>query len=382
MDNITHTLTGAALGAAGLRRLTPLATATLVLAANAPDVDILSYLNGEYAALAFRRGWTHGIPALLVWPFIVAGVVLAYDRLVRRRRRPDAEPARAGPLALLALIGVATHPALDWLNTYGMRWLVPIDRSWSYGDAVFIVDPWLWLLLGGGVVIGYATSRLRLGGWILLGALMSWLVLGTGVVPPAARLVWIAGIVLIAAARALGSATFRARRREHLARGAAALAVTYIVAMIAMDGAARRDVARQLGERQAVLDLMIAPAPANPFAAGVVIVTADGYQFGEHHWLRRERFVLEPAAVPNTAGPAGLGRATLETILARARRDPRVRDFLVWSRYPFFHVADAGGAYDVRIGDARYSRRGGGSLGGLVVSVPYADVNPTTGESQ
>ena len=92
MDNLTHSLVGAALARSGLERRTPIATATLVIAANAPDVDVLSYARGEWFALSFRRGITHGVPALIVLPWLVAGAVMAWDRGVRRRRSPDAPP--------------------------------------------------------------------------------------------------------------------------------------------------------------------------------------------------------------------------------------------------------------------------------------------------
>ena len=109
------------LARAGLDGTTPLATATLVVAANAPEVDVLAYTQGEWFALAFRRGITHGVPAMAVLPFAVAGAMAAWDRLVRRRRRPDAPPARFPALLLLSFVGVLTHPTLDWMNTYGMR---------------------------------------------------------------------------------------------------------------------------------------------------------------------------------------------------------------------------------------------------------------------
>jgi len=72
------------LARAGLDGTTPLATATLVVAANAPDVDVLAYTQDEWFALAFRRGITHGVPAMAVLPFAVAGAMAAWDRLVRR----------------------------------------------------------------------------------------------------------------------------------------------------------------------------------------------------------------------------------------------------------------------------------------------------------
>ena len=75
-----------------------------------------------------------------------------------RWRRPDATgpPLVGGWLLGLSYLAVATHPTLDWLNTYGMRWWMPFSETWYYGDSVFIIDPWLWLLLGGAVFLGVA----------------------------------------------------------------------------------------------------------------------------------------------------------------------------------------------------------------------------------
>ena len=42
MDPVCHSLAGLAMGQAGLRRRTPLALPTLVLGANAPDIDVVT----------------------------------------------------------------------------------------------------------------------------------------------------------------------------------------------------------------------------------------------------------------------------------------------------------------------------------------------------
>src|SRR3990170_3999351 len=119
MDPITHTLAGATMARAGLDRRTPLATAALLLGANAPDIDIITgFFGGENVTLACRRGWTHGPLAMLALPFAVAGILMVWDRWMRRRRAPRALPAEAMPLLQLAALGVFSHPALDWLNTY------------------------------------------------------------------------------------------------------------------------------------------------------------------------------------------------------------------------------------------------------------------------
>jgi len=151
MDPLCHSLVGASLAHAGLRRATPLATATLLVGANLPDVDGITYLISRDLALGVRRGWTHGLLSMAVWPFVLAGVMLALDRW-RRRGRPDLRPAVPARLLLVAAIGVVSHPALDWLNSYGIRLLMPFSGRWFYGDAAFIADPWLWLIAAAGVV--------------------------------------------------------------------------------------------------------------------------------------------------------------------------------------------------------------------------------------
>ena len=74
MDNLAHTLAGASLAQAGLKRYTPLATTTLVIGANLPDVDALATFWGGDFSLLFRRGWTHGVLAMLVWPLALTAL--------------------------------------------------------------------------------------------------------------------------------------------------------------------------------------------------------------------------------------------------------------------------------------------------------------------
>jgi inner membrane protein len=215
MDPVAHTFAGAALAAAGLRRATPLAAAALVLGANAPDVDVFAYFAGSYEAIAFRRGWTHGVLAVALWPFVLAGLLLLWDRGVRRRRDPTATPARAGPLLAVSGLAVVTHPALDWLNNYGLRWLMPFDGRWFYGDALFIVDPWVWLILGGAAFLTFSRSRLALVRWTVFALVATWIVVGNAeLVPPLMRALWVAGIAALLALRwALRRFARRARAR-------------------------------------------------------------------------------------------------------------------------------------------------------------------------
>jgi inner membrane protein len=372
MDPIAHTFTGAALAGAGLRRASPLAAATLIVAANAPDIDVFAYWFGDqYASLAFRRGWTHGLLALVIWPFVLAGVMLAWDRLVRRRRRPDAEPARAGPLALVAALGVLTHPALDWLNNYGMRWLMPFDGRWFYGDALFIVDPWVWLALGGALFLAHSRSWGGIVAWAALAALLSLLVLGTDRVPLAARVLWVGWLAALAAVRLARRGAVPARplspprplAAERLLQGALVATGVYVFGMIAADALARRTVAREalaLGI-QDVQGVMVAPAPANPFAGTAVIETPDAYYRGRFGWFAAPRLALTAEPILRGADP---------DVVAAASATRAAADFLTWARFPFFVVRERKQGYRVRIGDARYEdEAAAGSLRGLVVDL-------------
>lgn len=158
MDNICHTLVGAALGEAGLKRTTRFGTAALVIASNLPDVDVLVFAT-DTPSVSFRRGWTHGVGAQILLPIVFTGVLWLVGR--RRARAGDGSPPlRAGWLLALSYLGVYSHVFLDYLNTYGVRLLTPLDWRWFYGDAVFIIDPVLWVVLGAGVSLARRGRRL------------------------------------------------------------------------------------------------------------------------------------------------------------------------------------------------------------------------------
>ena len=303
MDNLAHTLAGAALAKAGLDRRTPLATPTLLIAANLPDVDVLSYLRDPLFALTFRRGWTHGILAMAVLPVMLAAGMAAWDRYVRRRRRPGVAPAPVRELLLVSLVGVLSHPLLDLLNTYGVRLLMPFSSRWFYGDTLFIIDPWLWMLLAATWLLG---------------------TLANGTKQPV-----IAGRETRRGAQAIG-----------------ALALLYIGVMYALGQATRAEAAADSAALAPGAEpgrTMAAPVPANPFRRAVLFDVGEGYRWAAFDW-RSPAPRLEPASgviAKNFGEPAV--RAALE--------HPDARAFLGWSRFPAAAVVPAG----VRLYDLRYA---------------------------
>ena len=201
MEPLAHTLAGACLAESGLKRLTPLASSTLIIAANLPDVDGACYLHSADVAFALRRGWTHGILAIALLPLALTAVMIVVDRVMARRHP---ERPRAKPLALLGLaaLGVLSHPFLDWLNNYGVRLLMPFSERWFYGDTLFIVDPWLWLILGGAAMLAWTTHTRGRVTAAALGAGTTALMLLAPVVPEWARAAWMTGLAVWALARA------------------------------------------------------------------------------------------------------------------------------------------------------------------------------------
>ncbi len=300
MDNLAHTLAGAALAKAGLERRTPLAMPTLLVAANLPDIDVLAYLRDPLFALTFRRGWTHGVLAMVLLPLVLAGGMVAWDRMVRLRWRPVAKPAPPRELLVVSLVGVLSHPLLDLLNTYGVRLLMPFSGGWFYGDTLFIVDPWLWGMLGVGAGISIWMSR----------------------------------------------RAEEQKSRSYPAQVALIVAGCYVAAMFALGQIARRSAAREaaaIGIRP--VRLMASPVPVDPLQRSVLFDLDGLYRWGSFD--RRgsaPRLTLAPDAIP---------RQFEHPAVAAALENPDARAFLGWSRFPAAAVTPAGvRLYDLRYADA------------------------------
>jgi inner membrane protein len=209
MEPVTHFLTGACIGRAGLNRKTAYATLAAVLAAEAADIDILWGLAGPVEELKHHRGITHTFIAVPVVAAAAVGMVWLYDRWRQRRQEagvpalkghgfsrattspnedtalaaegmqfgnmnspqglkpenslvrltarlkscpfkastPNAQPIRWGWLYGTAFLSALSHLLLDWTNNYGVRPFFPFNPRWYAGSIVFIAEPVLWALL-------------------------------------------------------------------------------------------------------------------------------------------------------------------------------------------------------------------------------------------
>ena len=164
MDNITHSLFGWTIARAGLGRRVPYATATLILASNVPDVDIVAGFRGGVDYLAVHRGPTHGPLGVIGLGLVIAGIISASARLRARRKSSGVENIAPQFFARwwgLAMIGIVCHVLMDLPTSYGTRLLSPFVWTWYAFDWMPIIDVYLWLVLTVALIVGSITRRKR-----------------------------------------------------------------------------------------------------------------------------------------------------------------------------------------------------------------------------
>jgi inner membrane protein len=298
----------------------------MVIGANLPDVDVLVYVfaGGGTHALAFRRGWTHGVLAMIVLPVLLAGIMTWVGHMfdARRGRARAGPPISASQLLLLSAISIWTHPLFDLMNNYGVRLLMPFSSRWFYGDTLFIVDPWIWAALALGTFVSLRRAR---------------------AVP-------------------VGAASSRVMARaERPARLAIAAVATYIAVM-----AATSRIGRSVVERQAIasgatpaLRVMVAPNPVTPYTRTVVRDMGLWYELGQLTWSPLPHYAR--------AGDPVLKTANSPTLAALATPDGQ--RFASWARFPYAEVMTTRDSTWVRLDDVRYARPGQRSFASVSVTV-------------
>lgn len=304
MDNVCHTLVGAACARAGLVPPTRFAAATSMIAANLPDLDVLVFAT-DVPSVAFRRGWTHGILAQALLPVLLAGTVLIIGRRIGRdSTAANVQRPALAPLLVLSYVGVLSHVFMDYLNNYGVRLLMPFSGRWFYGDALFIVDPWLWIIFGSAVVAGRrGTVR-----WARTTLIVAAVYIGC----------------MIGSARSARGYVLNAWQREHGAPPQA---------------------------------LMAGPVPVNPFRKVLIIDAGDRYRSGTFTWFPARTTLTDAAVKKYDDHPAALA----------ARQDPRIAGILIWARFPFWTIAAAPGGTRVTVRDMRFAAIGRGGFSATTV---------------
>ena len=226
-------------------------------------------------------------------PFLLTLAVLGWQRW--RGDRGGGAPFSARWTYILACIGVWSHPTLDWLNTYGMRWLMPIVDKWYYGDTLFIIDWILWLVLAAGLIASRGAFARSL----------AWY----------ARPASLALFFLVGYAIANFTLTNLAERRA--------------LAMLASDPP---------------IELLASPVPFNPLRREVILEYPDHYRFADYRYGRSRDLELRDRRVDK-------GDTRLLDVVDSTRDG---RWFMHWVRFPYVLTERTGTGWEIRVVDARY----------------------------
>ncbi|MCA1601342.1 MAG: metal-dependent hydrolase, partial [Acidobacteria bacterium] len=367
MDNLTHSLVGLAASKAGLEKLSPGATVLCILAANVPDSDIVTLIGGRWNYLHHHRGITHSILGAIVLGVTLPLIVYFADRTIARIRARQPSVRLKG-LMIASLLVSATHPFMDWTNNYGIRPFLPWSSQWFYGDFIFIIDPFLWMILGSACFLLTSKSKLQLGIWLLLALLFTYLVLTVPIQrgldqPLVLTTVWIIVLVGLLISLKLGAAQ---RWGFRIALMALVVIAVYWGSLASLHWFAinearieARAIVSQYGE--SISDLAAMATLANPFQWSCVVETESAaYRFelslaGNHSALSE---LVRHERTDTTDSPA----------VEQALQDERARIFLDFARFPVARVvgADCMTQTLVQLADLRYtqpgSRRGTFSL--------------------
>ncbi|ANU23964.1 metal-dependent hydrolase [Planococcus donghaensis] len=138
MDTGTHIVMGISLG--GLAMADPAvvsnpATMTavvsgVIIGSLAPDIDTVLKLRDNAVYIRHHRGATHSVPAVLMWPLLIAGGLYFFF--------PEANLLH---LWLWSFLAVFLHVFVDIFNSYGTQALRPFSDRWIALGVINTFDP-------------------------------------------------------------------------------------------------------------------------------------------------------------------------------------------------------------------------------------------------
>jgi len=363
MDNLTHSLVGLTAAKAGLEKLSPGATTLCILAANSPDIDIVVLIaKGRWEFLQHHRGITHSIIGVVMLALLLPLVFYLGDRIIARLKAREPKVSLKG-LLLVSILVTATHPLLDWSNNYGIRFLLPWNPRWFYGDFTFVIDPMFWIILGGASFLLTSKTRTSMIIWLVLALVPSYLVLsgavGAGGILASlpVRLLWIVGLIVSVTLYRRG---FDDRAGPKIAIAALVAVTIYGAGLFAAHQLAVRQagvqaavIANSHGEQ--VLNFAAMPTAANP-TGWVCVMETDRATYRFNVSLLHD--LPGPSDFVRYEKPVGLSAEKV----AEAERDNRAKIFLGFARFPVMRVVgeDCATQTLVQFADLRYTEPGKG----------------------
>lgn len=341
MDNITHAFVGAAFGESALppaaakkARLVFLVAG--IAAASAPDLDLLytGITEKPLGYLLHHRGHTHTWPGLVVLALVIAGAMWLWPAA---RQVMKEAPQR---FWLTIAAGLASHLLMDAGNSYGAHLFWPWRKGWAYGDTIFILEPWLWLILGVALTMNAKTTT----GRIVTGLFTVVPILGlayVGLISPAVA------TALLATGAAIAAAT-RSTSMRRRAIFALAASAAFIALLAGLSSVAEKQVRSEIAGSGEILDVVLDPNPGAPWCWSVLSLQKTGGELvGRRGTLSlakawpsetcaTSRFI--PGEAPAAAGGKIAWKQEWRTSLAELQKleesDCRAKAWLQFARVP------------------------------------------------
>jgi inner membrane protein len=344
MDNLTHTLFGLTLAKAGFERATPLATTTLLIASNMPDIDSVMRFRGGFVDLENHRGITHSFVGLLLLSAILTLILVFLDKRFRLRHDMFRRPIRPLRIFALAYLAGLCHLLMDFTNNYGVRPFLPFSGKWFYGDLVFVVDPWIWLILGGATMWLTTNGGARIVVWSLIGISMSLLIAFAlqqpsdrfPAIPLTLRIVWFVGLALVI----FGALRGWGRAGERVARYALLTLLIYWGGLWFAKQTAL-DQARNALPVETINVLSAWPTPANPLLWQAVVANPEAV-YTSYVNITGSKTDWQEAPV--------LEAKFIEAL----KNSPQTRTFMNFARYTVANVDETADGYLVTLRDVRF----------------------------
>jgi inner membrane protein len=362
MDPLTHSLTGYAVAKALDKDSIPYATLLSILAANAPDIDIVVALtHGYWDYVHHHRGITHSIIGIILLALFAPFLFWLIDALIAYfRHRPKRVDLHK--LLLISFVATSTHPILDWTNNYGIRPLLPWDESWVYGDIAFILDPWLWLLLGAVLFLLSTRKRWQIFIWallatVVLSSLIIVAVITRNIFSYFTPIIWVAVCFLLTYIYRRGISSVG---RQKVAIISLCLALAYLMSLYVIHKLAVRKANKLVQvianeENEVLYKMAVIPFFSNPIQWRCIAETNRAtYRFdfplveSSEDWKSKARMVKYEK-------PEGASKEVVDLAL----KDNRVEIFMRFARFPALAIKDqVGGKKVIQFADLRFGEPG------------------------
>jgi inner membrane protein len=343
---------------------------------------VVMTLWGRWVYLHHHRGITHSIVGALLLALLLPLLFYGAERLFARLRgkRPR---FRLPGLLVASLLAMATHPLMDWTNNYGIRPFLPWSARWYYGDLVFIIDPWLWLVVGGAAFLLTSRRWWQTGFWVLLALVLTSAVILLPMrnnelnLPLVVCIGWVVGVLALIAGRLVH---LRERFGSRIAITALSFILVYWGGLSFMHARAYRRAEQLAGNfaatrQENVKRLAAMPTLANPALWRCVAETDRGTTFRFNLDLKENPAPLlrDLVLYEKPAGEEALA-------VMVAGRDERAQIFLDFARFPVVETrGDCLTETLVQFADLRYTEPGAKGPGNFSLEVPV-ECPPEVGE--